>query len=418
MSKARNGAGSIFKITKPNGTIKWVVEFTLGYGPNGKRKRTRREFNSKKEALDAQIRLANENLDGRLTLINGETVRTFGLQWVQEVKAPRVRPSTAADYEARLRREVFPSLGNVRMIDLTPARVDRWIAALRRNGRSSSTVNGARTILSGMCKYAEKIGLISRNPVAATDPVKRQPGDRTQVCEPWSRDEVWTVLEAVRDEMAPNSLDAYLHLMLHTGLRPGEALGLRWEDVDLHAERFWVTGTLKEMRALMPDGTGVVRPVRNDPKTASSRRDLKIDDALHAAFVRQQMMQGVQRMSAGDRWKESGYVFTTSVGTPCSLSNLRKQYQAFLGRAGVRYIRLHDIRHTVARLSLQDGKVPIEMTSQALGHSRIDTTKQIYAGHVPRFTDEFTAGVSNSLPPAPETFGPNPDASQTQEVER
>jgi hypothetical protein len=58
------------------------------------------------------------------------------------------------------------------------------------------------------------------------------------------------------------------------------------------------------------------------------------------------------------------------------------------------------------------------MTSQALGHSRIDTTKQIYAGHVPRFTDEFTAGVSNSLPPAPETFGPNPDASQTQEVER
>lgn len=396
MAKARNGEGSIFTVKGSNGQTKWVVEVSLGYGPDGRRRRTRRQFNTQKEAVEARLRLGKENFDGTLTTISGETVRTYGLAWVRGPKAMQVRPTTAADYEARLVREVFPILGGVRMIDLKPAHIDQWMAKLKQSGRSAATINGARTLLNGICKHAYRQGTIPTNPVSATDPVKRQKGDPTQVKEPWTQEETWKVLEAAWDD----ELDTFLHLMIHTGMRPGEALGLRWEDVDTASQRLSITGTLKEARLLTPSGAGVVQLVRNEPKTAASRRILPISEALAESLERQQMRQSLQRMLSGDEWKQTGYVLTTSVGTPYSLSNLRKKFQRLLKRIEVRYIRLHDLRHTVARLALDSGNVRIEQASQALGHTRIDTTKQIYAGYVPRFNEEFIAGMSGILPAA------------------
>jgi integrase len=395
VAKARNGEGSIFPTKGSNGQTKWVVEVSLGYGPDGKRRRTRRQFDTQKEAVEARLRLGKANFDGTLTTISGETVRTYGLAWVREVKALQVRQTTAADYEARLLREVFPVLGGARMIDLKPAHIDKWMASLKRSGRSAATINGARALLNGLCKHAYRQGVIPTNPVLATDPVKRQKGDPTRVKEPWTHEETWEVLEAAWDD----ELDTFLQLMIHTGMRPGEALGLRWEDVDLANKRLSITGTLKEARLLTPSGVGVVQQIRNEPKTTASRRKLPIDEALAESLSRQLMRQSLHRMISGDKWKETGYVLTTSVGTPYSLSNLRKKFHRLLEQIGVRYIRLHDLRHTVARLSLDIGNIPIEQTSQALGHTRIDTTKQIYAGYVPRFNEEFIAGMSRILPP-------------------
>ena len=411
MAKARNGEGSIFaRKDKKGKTIGYAVEMSMGFKANGKRDRTRRRAKTYKEALALRTRMANEHLDGRLTIIHAETVSTYGIRWVREVKAQQVRGSTAADYEARLRREVFPMLGTIRMVDLKPVHVDRWMAALRKAGKSANTVNGARQVLGAMCKHANRTGIIPTNPVLATDPVKRQKGDPTQVKEPWSLDEVYKVLREACDD----PLDGFLHVMLHLGLRPGEAMGLRWEDVDLTKRTLTITGTLTDTQVFMPDGQGVVRQVRNDPKTAASRRILPIDEALAASLDRQQMRQAVQHVSAGERWKDTGYVFTTSVGTPFSLSNLRKKYQKFLDRIEVRYIRLHDLRHTVARMALDSGNVPIEQASQALGHTRIDTTKQIYAGYVPRYNEKFVAGLSGILPAAPRPNPPEPGEAHVE----
>ena len=405
MAKARNGEGSIYRIKKPNGQIRYAVEISLGYGPNGKRRRTRREFDSEKEAVEARIRLAKENFDGTLTTISGETVRTYGLAWVKDVKGMQIRPTTVSDYEARLRREVFPDLGAVRMVDLRPKHVDQWMAKLRRSGKSASTVNGARAVLNGMCKHAYRTGMISSNPVQATDPVKRQKGDPSQVREPWSLEETHFVLvNSMEDE-----LDTFLHLMLHTGMRPGEAHGLRWQDIDMDKKELRITGTLKEARFITPSGAGIVRLVRNEPKTPSSRRTLPISEALLAALERQQMRQSLQQLLKGANWVESGYVLTTEEGAPRYPSNVRLRYESYLEKIGVRYIRPHDLRHTVARLALDSGNVRIEQASQALGHTRIDTTKQIYAGFVPRYNDEFVAGMSGILPgarkPAPPEGG-------------
>jgi integrase len=106
--------------------------------------------------------------------------------------------------------------------------------------------------------------------------------------------------------------------MLHTGMRPGEALGIRWEDVDLENSQLSISGTLKEHRLVSPDGKGTVQLIRNQPKTKSSQRVLPISKALGDVLIRQEMRQAILE------GEKPEYVIATSRGTATSLSNLRK----------------------------------------------------------------------------------------------
>ena len=178
-------------------------------------------------------------------------------------------------------------------------------------------------------------------------------------------------------------------------MRPGEALGMLWNDIDFEKKQLQITGTLKEHRMINQDGRGIVVLERNEPKTQSSKRTLPISEALHDVLLRQRMRGDLIELTTGIYPK---YVISTSTGRPISLANLRKSYIKLLKRSQIRYIRLHDIRHTVAFLSLNNAETPIEQTSQALGHTRIDTTKQIYAGYVPRYNNEFIRDLSAFLP--------------------
>jgi integrase len=286
------------------------------------------------------------------------------------------------------------------MVDLTTAHIVSWMSELKRSGKSANTINGARRVLTGMCKYAARTNVIPFNPVSATDSMRRQVGERSHVRQPWNQSEMNQVLKAV---ISNSKLDCFLHLMMHTGMRPGEVLGLRWQDIDDANSLLSVTGTLKQARRITPSGQGVVRIERNEPKTFASRRPITISPELLQALDRQKMYESVARMTAGQNWVESGFVITSQVGTPVSLSNIRKAYIKFLSENTIRYIRLHDIRHSVATLSLGLG-IPIEQVSQVLGHTRIETTKSIYAQYVPKYTENFSSVLSASLPSAKESI--------------
>ena len=400
-AKARNNEGSIFKKTLKDGTVMHIVVISLGIKANGKRRRTQRTFKTLAEAKRGRVQMLKAQQEGRLTEVRNDTVYTYGLWWTREVKPQHIRETTAADYEDRLRRYVFPLLGHVRMVDLKTEHIISWMNELKRSGKSTNTINGARRILTGMCKYAARTSVIPFNPVLATDSMRRQVGEKSQVHEPWNQEEMSKVLRAV---VTNSKLDCFLHLMMHTGMRPGEVLGLRWQDIDDATSLLSVTGTLKQARRITPGGQGVVRMERNEPKTLASRRPITISPELGQALDRQKMYESLARITAGQNWVESGYVITTLVGTPVSLSNLRKAYIKFLSANTFRYIRLHDIRHSVATLSLGLG-IPIEQVSQVLGHTRIETTKSIYAQYVPKFTENFSSVLSASLPSAIESIG-------------
>jgi integrase len=392
-SKSANGNGSIFPQKTKNGEMRWKVQVTLGRDSTGRIRRTTRTVSSRRDAEKLLRQLLKKQDDGHLTQIRSDTVATLGKYWVREDRPSRVRPSTAAGYEDLLRRYVNPTIGNVRMVDLTAQHVEKMMQVLRHEGKAAVTINAARRVLSGLCVYAVRTGLIPYNPVSATQPMKRQPGDAKQVQKPWSIEETTAVLTHARTD---DKMDCFLHIMLYCGLRPGEALGVRWCDIDFDRGLLHVTGTLRDERRITPEGVGVVRLVRNDPKTAHSRRALQIHPDVYGALERQLMRRDMWKTIEGSNWQESDYVHTTHLGTAIDPSNNRKYFYRFLKSIGTRRIRVHDLRHVVAVLALE-GDVRIEEVSQALGHTRIDTTKQIYAGHVQRLNDRFTDGVGGLL---------------------
>lgn len=401
-SKARNGDGSIFAQTNKNGTATWKAEMSLGKKANGKRRKTRRSFRTYQEAKKGLAEMRTAYTSGHLTEIRNDTVDSYGMRWTREVMPLTIRETTAADYQDRLQRYVFPYLGTIRMVDLRTSDVVRWLNELKKVGKSTNTINGARRVLFGMCKHAAREGLISVNPIQASDAVRRQAGEKTQVREPWSLDEAKAVLRCADKS---DALDAFLHIMLNTGMRPGEALGLRWEDLDFKKSELSVTGTLKSARRITPLGAGIVRLERNDPKTKASRRTITIPENLVPALNRQLLRQSMWRVREGSRWQETGFVVTSMIGTPVSSSNLRKKFIKLLSQNEIRYIRLHDIRHSVVTICLNLG-IPLDQVSQVVGHSSLSITKDIYGGYIKRHTENLAKVLGEALLPLPTEIQP------------
>lgn len=384
-SRSAYGDGAIWAVKKPNGTTVWKVEITLGLGEDGKVKKTRRTASSKAEAIELRRVLNAKKLQGELQKKVSTRFEDFAIHWVREVKTQRVRSTTAADYEFRIRQYLNPHFSGKNLDQISPTDIQRWTSKLRTKNLSTSTVNGARRILFGIFRYAVRQGIILTNPVASTDALKRQPGESTQVRPHWTKDEALLVLKAAKE--TPD-LDLFLHLAVLLGLRHGELLGLTWSAIDLERETLSVRQTLTDLRTVGPDGSGQVRTVVNPPKTNASLRTLHLSEQNLAAIERHKMRQSVRRIQAGELWVENDFVFTTGVGTPISQANSLKAFKAFICAHGLRYIRIHDIRHTTAVLALEAG-ASLEWISQAFGHTGTEITKMVYAPYVQVLNDKF-----------------------------
>lgn len=392
-SRSAYGDGIIWSVKKPNGTIVWKVEISIGIGDDGTLRKTRRTVASKTEAVELRRVLNAQKLQGELNKKVSVRFEAFSIHWVREVKTQRVRATTAADYEYRVRQYLIPYFNGQNIEEIRPVDIQRWTSKLRTLGLSTNTVNGARRILFGIFRYAVRQGVVSSNPVEATDALKRQPDEASQVQPHWSRDEAMQALAASK---STPELDLFIHLAISLGLRHGELLGLTWSALDLENRNLSVIQTLTDLRTVNPDGSGQVRSVANPPKTASSRRTLNLSDQNLAAIERHKMIQSVRRLQAGESWIETDYVFTSSIGTPISQANSLKAFKHFIKSHGLRYIRIHDIRHTTAVLALEAG-ASLDWISQAFGHTGTEITKSVYAPYVQVLNDKFVESLSKYL---------------------
>ncbi len=157
------------------------------------------------------------------------------------------------------------------------------------------------------------------------------------------------------------------------GLRPGEALGLRWQDIDLE------TGILRVQVALQRiDGKLVV----DELKTRRSRRSLALPQFAITALQAHQARQDEERQAAGARWEEQGLVFSTRLGRPLGQRNVIRCFRRTLKKAGITHRRFYDLRHTCASLLLVQGVHP-RVVMEILGHSQISITMNTYSHVVP-----------------------------------
>lgn len=397
MGRRAKGEGSIVK--RKDGT--WQAELLLGYSDEGKRQRkfvygkTQKEVRGKLDAIKQSI--ANGTFsDTKMT------VRAYLEEWLKE-KARQVKPRTAELYSYYAKSHIAPSIGRIQLSKLTPVQVQGLLrdvttkaaSEIDRRKKSASdaspeavrdagvrTANICRTILFSALKQAVRWQLIARNPVEAVDPLKVQKKELV----------LWTLPEAAHflDTARPHRLHALFYLALSTGMRRGELLGLRWQDIE--------GSTIHVRQSLNLVDNKITFGV---PKTDKGRRRVAISPDVLDALATHQKLQEAERKNLGTLWPDCGLVFTTEVGTPLYPRNLERAWYALQNKArnawldeatkqadeeAVRklrngslfpHIRFHDLRHLHASIAIRQG-MDVKMLADRLGHSRTSLTLDVY----------------------------------------
>lgn len=247
---------------------------------------------------------------------------------------------------------------------------------------SSSTVRAYHRIISSCLGKAVKWGYIPYNPAANAELPKMQQQEAIHLDEADAR----RLLTLLHSE--PIKYRAMITFDLLSGLRRGELLGLRWQDVDFENETITIVNTLNYTA-----GSGVYT---DTPKNATSARPLKLSRSAFLMLIEYKRWQDAQREACGDYWKDTeGRVFTGDDGGPIFPDSLTKWFTAFVKRSGLPPVHVHSLRHTYASMMIADG-TPLVVVSRRLGHAQVSTTANIYA-HVIASADERAAQVAEKF---------------------
>ncbi len=361
MAKRRGkGEGNIYKRTDG----RWAARVSVGYR-NGKRSR-RWVYGDTRSDVSLQLReVIRAHEQGTLTAPGRLTVEQYLTRWMDDSAKGKLRPRTFASYAQVVRLHIVPGLGRVPLQRLSPQHVQAWLNDRQKTGLSPRTCQYARAILRSALAQALRWGVVSRNVAALVE----APRVIRHEIRPLQPVEARRLLEVAREDR----LCALFTVALALGLRQGEALGLQWDAVELEAGALHVRKSLQRV-----DGAWHLV----EPKSARSRRTVAMPEVVMAALRVHRVSQLQERLLAGARWRESGFVFTTRVGTPIEPSNLTKAFQKLLAKAELRHIRFHDLRHTAATFLLAQGVDP-RTIMETLGHSQISLTLNTYSHVLP-----------------------------------
>jgi integrase len=370
------GEGSIYKLA--NG--RWQGAVDLGW-KDGQRIRKRVTRKTRREVVLEMRELVAKAERGQLRPERAPTLAEWLDTYVAEVAQGRVRPSTLVSYQSHIAHHLKPGLGRHRIDQLRP----QHIAAFYRDRLrtlSPASVRRIHAVLRRALTVAVRWGLITTNPAIMVDP---PPMSSTEP-QPYSLAEARAFLTAA----ATDRLSARWVLALSLGLRQGEALGLQWDDID------FPRGRLQVRRALRLQPGGELALVKT--KTLRSNRTLPMPGPLSSALQAHRASQADELTRAADLWRDSDLVFTTAIGTPVHPRNDYRAFQRIIKNAGLRRIRLHDLRHTAASVLLAQG-VPARVVMEILGYSQISVTLNTYTHVDTSLTQEAADRMEQALWP-------------------
>lgn len=361
---APNGAGSIYKETvkakRANGEsyeyVRWVGSVTL---PNGKRKRV--VATTQREATTKLNKIKTDQANGATVTTDRQTVGDYLTWWL--ANSLRCKPTTLVTYEVLIRLYLVPGVGRVQITKLQPEHVETMMADMVRKGHSKSQANAARAILRQALNVLLRRRRITFNAAALVEAYREE----REEPEPLSPEECQRWLAA----LTGHRQGALFLLAMSTGLRQGELLGLRWEDVDLEHARLVVKQNMQPIRA--PGGKLV--PTVITPKSARGRRGVPLPSFAVDRLREHQAYQAEQRELAGPDWEEHGLVFPTRDGRPQYSSNVRVAFSRAITRAGLPPMRFHNLRHVYQSLLVHLGIHPY-VTMELLGHADSRTNRR------------------------------------------
>jgi integrase len=322
--------------------------------------------------------------------------------WLKDVVKPGVRPKTHRTYADFVKLHLAPALGSIQLAKLTPQHVRTFLnekLATPQTSRkkvnpgdppepgkplSPRTVKHLLVTLRGALESAVKDGMIPRNVAAVVDP----PSVAKHQMKTFSAEQARTFLDAI----AGDRLEALFSTAIALAYRQGEALGLQWPDVDLESENSTLTVRQSIQRI---DGKLTITPTKKDKV-----HTVNLPGVTRSVLVAHRAKQDEERRLAGARWQETGFVFTTTAGTPVDARSVIRRFHLILKTAGLPQIRFHDLRHSCATLLLAQGVSP-RYISDLLGHSQVSFTMQTYAHVLPHVQRDVATKMDEILNPKP-----------------
>jgi integrase len=357
MRRRGNGEGTLYR--RSDG--RWGATITLEDG--GRKTLYGR---NRREVQDLLKEVLRKREDGFLVASAEQLTGDYLARWLEDTVRNSVRPKTFESYELNVRR-LQPLIGSVKLGSLSPAHVQSAYGALLRRGLSARSVHHAHAVLHRALKQAVLWNLIRRN---ATDAASRPRPARAEM-KTLNEQQIRQLFESSEEDR----FHALWIVLATTGIRLGEALGLKWDDVDLNSGRLTVLRCLQRQ-----SGKGLVFV---EPKTARSRRTIHLAPGAISALTRhRRSVQARERLRAGAVWQEHGLVFATKIGRPLEGGHVNERFHRAIATAGLPDLRVHDLRHTAATLLLTRGVHP-KVVQEMLGHTTITLTLDTYSHVAP-----------------------------------
>lgn len=383
---------------RKRGDGRWQIELRGAKDPaTGKYRRYAFTVDGSKrdaERLEAVRRAEINALAARWVEPSRETLGRYLSRWLDDRLTPGtpkpIRPTTARSYRGLIDTHLVPALGSVPLDELSPAMVQNALDSMGRkkgpNGRAISprTVGYCRTVLRMALADAARLGIVAQNVV-----------DRTRAPKAAHRKVTSFTVEEVQALFVAGDRSRYgplIRFLATTGLRRGEALGLKWTDIT-------AAGTVTVRRTVIESGARVY--VQDDAKTRAGLRSLTLPETARDALRRQRRAQVEDKkrcLAAGRPYTDGGWVFAAENGALCWPRNANRAYTAARKAAGVPALPLHALRHTAVSLMLAAG-VKLEVISKIVGHKNWSLTLDTYSDLLPEagagaaeLLDRFLAG--------------------------
>ena len=355
-------------ITKRNNTFQIVV--SLGYDVNGKKIRKTTTFRPPENVTEKKAeKLAREFAHDFEQRCKGmtelkENMRFSDLvEWYFDNYAPNeLKPVTAYTYRGVVNKHILPVLGNTKLKDFSSAKLT---AFFQKSDLTPANCRKVFIILRSIFKRAEEQGFIKETPcknvILPKD--KRTKEDKKP---PLEENQVKQLLEMVEGYSQFNTI---IKVLLYTGMRSGECLGLQWEDIDFDNNMIHIQHNLADVGG---------KHWLDTPKTAGSVRYIGMSSLLKDILLEHKAEQDKKKAAVGRAYLYPTMVFTTELGNYVDRSFLNTQFKKFVAHTDFSYISLHSLRHCNATLLINSG-VDLKIVSELLGHSDVSTTANIYA---------------------------------------
>lgn len=362
------------------GERSWGLKFDLGRDPvTGKRQTRYHNFvGTKREAQAELTRLTAEALRGTYVEATTETVGGFLDRWSRDWATTNVSPKTLERYNELIRNQIHPHIGNRPIQKLRPVDLNELYAKLLRDRLAPRTVGHVHRLLHRAFSFAMTWDVIQKNVVSSVRP-PRVPEEEIEIIR---EDDIKTVLQKLHGR----PLYPIVTLALATGMRRGELLALRWQDVDLDGGMLRVERSLEETKAGLRFKA---------PKTKQGRRSITIPPSIIAELRAYWKDQQERRLAIGaGKAPADALVFAAWDGSPRSPNALSKEWKAAMTEAEMK-VSLHALRHTHASSLIAAG-VDVLTISRRLGHASPSITLDVY-GHLFKNIDDRAAQVIEAL---------------------